>query len=109
MYWLNIFFLINGMWITGEAFEGWHARGPFPTLSECILEKIRSETEFSENPREFPARFQCSRERPRIKRDLELCLQEGLPPREDDLATCLDRDAARANTFIPAYVARVRS
>lgn len=73
MYWLNVFFLINGIWMSGEAFEGWHARGPYPTLLECIAEKFRSETEFSDNPREYPAKFECSRTRPTLIREFENC------------------------------------
>jgi len=73
MYWLNVFFLINGIWISGEAFDGWHARGPYPTVLECIVAKFRSEIEFGENPREYPARFECSRSRPTLTRDFETC------------------------------------
>jgi hypothetical protein len=73
MYWLYVLFLINGTWIPGESFEGWEPRGPYPNRAACIVEMLRSEMDFSENPREHPARFVCSSTRPRSQRDIEDC------------------------------------
>jgi hypothetical protein len=61
------------MWIPGEAFEDWGARGPYATRAECLVVLIRSEMEFSETPREYPARFMCSTTPPRLSRNIEDC------------------------------------
>ena len=61
-YLLVVFFLFDGIWIEGEASQGW---GPYPYENEgsCLAGKARAEAIHADlkqvNPRAAEKRFEC--------------------------------------------------
>ncbi len=62
-YWLNVFFLINGVWIPGQQFDGWAPRA-FPTEATCLERKAFAERQGCEKPLDVPATWICSAAEP---------------------------------------------
>ena len=63
-YWLVVYIMINGAWVSGEELEGW---GPVAYESEalCLESKARAEALHEdlrrENPRANDKQFACER------------------------------------------------
>jgi hypothetical protein len=61
-YLLVVYFLMSGVWIRGDEFEGWGAI-PYPTEAACLERKARAEEIQVDlrrvNPRASPKRYVC--------------------------------------------------
>lgn len=61
-YLLVVYFLMSGVWIRGDEFEGWGAI-PYPTEAACLERKTRAEEIQVDlrrvNPRASPKRYVC--------------------------------------------------
>ena len=61
-YLLVVYFVMSGVWVRGDEFEGW---GPIPysTEAECLERKVRAEEIQADlkrvNPRALAKRFAC--------------------------------------------------
>ncbi len=61
-YLLVVYFLMSGVWIRGDEFEGW---GPiaYPTEAACLESKVRAEAFQADlkrvNPRALAKRYVC--------------------------------------------------
>lgn len=70
-WWLNVFFLINGVWVPGETLDGWAPRS-YPSEATCVERRIEAEANCRANPLSYEARWFCSAGEP------ALTLPEGL-------------------------------
>ena len=61
-YLLVVYFLMSGVWIRGDAFEGWGPI-PYPTEAACLERKMRAEELQADlrrvNPRALAKRYVC--------------------------------------------------
>jgi hypothetical protein len=54
MWWLNVFFLIGGLWVPGHQFPGWGPRA-YQTEAACLERKAFAERQCREQPLDYPA------------------------------------------------------
>ena len=59
MWWLNVFFLVNGVWIAGHQLDGWAPRG-YSSEQECIERKSFAEKECRLYPLKYSAAWFCT-------------------------------------------------
>ncbi len=61
-YLLVVYFLMSGVWIRGDALEGWGPI-PYPTEAACLERKMRAEELQADlrrvNPRALAKRYVC--------------------------------------------------
>lgn len=65
-WWLNVFFLINGLWVPGHQLQGWGPR-PHPTEALCLERKAFAERECRAYPLSYPSAWICSPGQPLIE------------------------------------------
>lgn len=70
-WWLNVFFLINGLWVPGYELPGWSPR-EYPTQAECEERRAFAENECRATPLRYESRWFCSPERPLLEPPPEL-------------------------------------
>ncbi|ESR23375.1 hypothetical protein [Lutibaculum baratangense] len=58
-WWLSVFFLVNGVWVSGDDIDGWSSRA-YPTEDACLERKSFAERECREHPLEHSAMWYCS-------------------------------------------------
>lgn len=58
-WWLNVFFLVNGLWIPGHELSGWAPRA-YPTEAACEERRAFAERECRLYPLAYEARWICS-------------------------------------------------
>lgn len=59
-WWLNVFFFINSIWVSGSQLDGW---GPVPLETEqiCIERKAHAERACRDHPLAYKTVWICSR------------------------------------------------
>ncbi|ESR24073.1 hypothetical protein [Lutibaculum baratangense] len=62
-WWLNVFFLVNGLWVPGQEFDGWAPR-PYASERLCFERKTFAERESRLHPLDHPAVWICSEGEP---------------------------------------------
>lgn len=62
-WWLNVFFLINGVWVPGHQIDGWSPRA-YGSEAECIERKTFAERQCAAFPLTYPAAWICTKDRP---------------------------------------------
>lgn len=62
-WWLNVFFLINGVWVPGHQLDGWSPR-PYETKEECVERRDFAIDYCHRNQLEYKAAWICSPEKP---------------------------------------------
>lgn len=62
-WWLTVFFLIGGSWVSGDGLDGWSSR-PYATAAECELRKSFAVVQTARYPLDFEARWVCNMGRP---------------------------------------------
>ncbi len=64
-WWLNVFFLANGVWIAGADLQhtGWSAR-VYTTQAECLARKAFAEKACARDPLPLPTLWVCSPGKP---------------------------------------------
>ena len=62
-WWLNVFFLIDGEWVSGGEIHGWSPRA-FDSEAECFERKAYAEARCAESPLDHPAEWICSKGEP---------------------------------------------
>ena len=65
-WWLTVFFLMQGAWISGDSFEGWASRA-YPNHAACEARRSFADLETSRHPLDLPARWVCNRGTPATK------------------------------------------
>jgi hypothetical protein len=70
-WWLNVFFLVHGVWLPGIYFDGW-APLPYETRAACVARKQAGEENCARVPLEFRAAWVCSPGRPLVEPPSEL-------------------------------------
>jgi hypothetical protein len=65
MWWLNVFFLVQGLWVPGHEMrpEGWGPRA-YQTEAECQERRVWAERQCKAHPLDFPAVWICSANEP---------------------------------------------
>lgn len=63
VWWLTVFFLIQGEWVPGSKIDGWSPR-PFPTETACLDHRAFAEKECRERPLDFESVWICSKGEP---------------------------------------------
>jgi hypothetical protein len=58
-WWLNVFFLINGLWVPGAELSGWAPRA-YATQAECEERRAFAERECRAAPLRYESRWICS-------------------------------------------------
>jgi hypothetical protein len=61
MWWLNVFFLVHGLWVPGHQMspDGWSPRS-YATEQECLDRRAYAERQCKEHPLDYPAAWICS-------------------------------------------------
>lgn len=59
MWWLNVFFLINGVWTPGAQLEGWSPR-EYASEQECLERKSFAENECRLHPLKHASVWTCT-------------------------------------------------
>lgn len=62
-WWLNVFFLVNGVWISGQSVDGWAPRA-YETEAICLERKVYAERQCRDAPLPYEARWVCSQGEP---------------------------------------------
>lgn len=62
-WWLNVFFLVNGIWVPGHEFDGWSPRRQ-STEQECLERKAFAELQSHTYPLKYESTWLCSPGRP---------------------------------------------
>ncbi|WP_372620477.1 hypothetical protein [Falsiroseomonas sp.] len=70
-WWLNVFFLVNGLWVPGYEVSGWAPRA-YASQAECLERRAFAERECQAAPLRFEARWICSPGRPLTEPPQEL-------------------------------------
>lgn len=63
VWWLTVFFLIQGEWVASSKFEGWSPR-PFPTQAACLEHLSFAQKECRERPLDFESVWICNKGEP---------------------------------------------
>jgi|LNFM01.1.fsa_nt_gb hypothetical protein len=65
MWWLNVFFLVHGLWVPGHQMspEGWSPRS-YATEQECLERRAYAERQCKEHPLDYPTAWICSPDNP---------------------------------------------
>lgn len=73
MWWLSVFFLVNGAWVSGSDISppGWSPRA-YNSEAACLARKEFAETQSREFPLELPSEWRCSSAHPRREVPLDL-------------------------------------
>ena len=79
-WWLNVFFLVNGVWLPGAYFDGW-APLPYQSQAACMARKEAGEGNCARVPLRFEAAWICSPDRPLAEAPPELDPGASLPGR----------------------------
>ena len=58
-WWLNVFFLVNGLWVPGHEMTGWAPRA-YETEAQCLERKRFAERQCGRAPRGVDALWICS-------------------------------------------------
>jgi hypothetical protein len=58
-WWLGVFFLINGTWVSGDQLDGWSSR-KYLTSDECEIRRSFAEHQTSLYPPDIPSRWLCN-------------------------------------------------
>ena len=58
-WWLNVFFMINGIWVPGSDLDGWYPRA-YASEQECAEHKASAERSCRERPLEYEAAWFCT-------------------------------------------------
>ncbi len=58
-WWLTVFFLINGTWVSGDKLDGWGSR-KFQTADECETRRGFAEIQTDRYPPGMPSRWVCN-------------------------------------------------
>jgi hypothetical protein len=62
-WWLNVFFLVNGLWVPGYEMPGWSPRA-YPTEAECQERRAFAERECRASPLRYDSLWICSPAQP---------------------------------------------
>jgi hypothetical protein len=62
-WWLNVFFLINGLWVPGSELHGWAPR-EYPSEAVCMERRAFAERECRAYPLAHESRWFCSEGEP---------------------------------------------
>ncbi len=61
VWWLSVFFLIEGVWVPGSevSIGGWSPRA-YPTEQACLARKAFAEKQCRDFPLKFPVEWRCT-------------------------------------------------
>lgn len=63
VWWLSVFFLVQGQWVPGTDYEGWAPR-PFQSETECKSRKAFAELQCADHPLDYKAVWICNKGEP---------------------------------------------